>query len=249
MNAIEEYVSNNINDYYKLVVNEWDYTEIDKELVNMVFKEYSKNLVITDLTPHYMDTIVNLYQYALAKVTKFFRDMHIIANSKVNNSFLISNIEQPTPRTFREIVMQLTGNIFNAKLLVETFQIKHISEIFKRGLESIRNKGMLKYVSREDSKVRSKHAEANGITRPAKDPIWDILNSYLGEWNCRCQVISVASTERTKQEEINKINPTKVTDSISEIDYNSPYVKVFKEDAQLFKDYEIIRKTYRKPTK
>lgn len=46
------------------------------------------------------------------------------------------------------------------------------------------------YATVGDDRVRDEHAEMEGVTRPADDPIWDDWWPPNG-WNCRCQLLPI----------------------------------------------------------
>lgn len=246
---IEAYIIENLSNYYTIVKkSNWVYTEIDEDLVKMIFKEYAKELQFGAGYPGYEDTILNLYEYAKIKVTKFFRNLHIIATSNAENSIFIGNLSSSI---FKDIAIKLTKTFAGIHLLVELKQIKHITTTYKTGIDSLQQGRLLIYRNR-DSDSSSKHLLADGIAEKATHPIWETLNSYLGEWNCRCYVVIASpGKNRTSSDKLSTLQglglaPEK--DSVSEINYNTPLtdsrVRVFSPRSQMFKDYETIRKTY-----
>ena len=252
--TIIKYVNDNLDRFYNMVSPTWDYTKIDKKLVQLVFKAYSDALELTSAYQYYDDVLINLYQYAVAKVTRFFYQLHELSKLKISNSlFIISNSWSSGQY---EIIKNVAKTIFLDRLKTELNHIKHITTQFKRFL-SVKIGGLkLKYISKEDSKVRPKHADADGIIRPATDPIWQRLILFLSEWNCRCQINEVKRAKSTTDKEldtkIEKINKVSTYEddkkaSASEIDLSDNRVIVFKGESKLFKDYTLIRKKFRNP--
>lgn len=269
MNRVQEYVDNNITKYYKIVNNpKWVYTDIDEDLVRMVFKTYAQNLNIESGYPNYDETILNMYEYARAKVTVFFKDMHIVAMSEVK-SFLITNVSLSG---FKTLIDRLADTVFGPQLEVEYEQIGLVTERFRRGVDSIREGRNLKYIAELDSATRDRHRAANGIVAPATDKIWVELNKLLVEWNCRCKVVITRNgdknaitqdkidkfpdelksleDEENEKRKAKKLAPVKKIEPASTMDFNKPVtdslVKVFSPTLRLFKEFDIIRRTYKK---
>jgi len=245
---LETYIINKLPEYYKIVKGNWTYTDIDEELVKMFFKEYASVIDIRNTYPGYNDMLLNLYEYATIKTTRFFRDIHVVAQSKAQNSVYINNLSS---NIWFSIAEKLSRSLVGQNLTVEKHQVKHTTKIYRTGIDSINQKRLLIYRTL-DSDARSKHLLADGIAEEATHPIWETLNSYLGEWNCRCYVvIANPGKNRTSREKLKTLEglglaPEK--DTASEIKYESEVtdsrIRVFSPTSQMFDDYKTIRKTY-----
>ena len=263
-----EYIKNHLDIYLKMVDRKnWYYKDIDNELVMILFKEYAKELEINKSYGNYEDVLVNIHKFCVAKITCYFRDLHIISQSSANN-IVVFNISSDLFNTMAE---NLAISYFISKAKVEKLLVKHSSEIYKRGYNAIHKNEknnkyiknskeddeLLKYVTVGDENVREEHEKADGIVAPASDPIWDTLLTYLEDYNCRCQVVSVRSTtKQTSQEDIDSRDLKPTPDSPSEIDWVNKELTVFGSKCSYFLEllgiieaYDIVTKEFEKDQK
>lgn len=196
------YAAKALPDVIDYAVTEW----IAKKLYKAVEDGFGKTLLTVDFTtPDYLvlrNLQADVYQFAAAKNYHQLKDL---TQSLIGKDGKLRSFSE-----FKKTAVDLIGPQVTTYMQAEyNFAVAggQMSATWQRIQE---NKGilpLLKYVTVGDKRVRPEHQELEAVTRPVDDSFWDIYYPPNG-WNCRCDVMSLASGKLTPVESI--VTPEKM---------------------------------------